>query len=120
MSVFTVFEYFYRDASNYKAWGSLILRGIATEHDTQTLRRRFDSGEFFIAEQLGIPALYAELHELSGGQTEDDHVWHTFHGLRKENSEDDITKVFDTVSGFVGKIEEVKEWNLELSPHWDI
>jgi len=120
MSNLSVFEYFYRDASNYKVWGTLVLRGSSTSSDLEVLKSNFYSNEFFIAEQLGIPSLYAELWELSNGPSIDDHVWHSFHNLRPA-TEDDITEpIFDTVANLTLKISAVKEWEQELSPHWDI
>ena len=76
MGKFSVFSYLYRDASNYKAFGLLLLKGTASADDVEIWRQHFESSEFFIAEQLGIPALYAELWAFSDGATEDDHVWH--------------------------------------------
>jgi hypothetical protein len=117
---FCVFEYLYRDAANYKAWGTLVLRGTATESDLGVLATHFESGEFFIAEQLGIPPLYAELWEFSNGPSIDDHVWHTFHALRPATEEDINGPIFATLKEFISKIRVVKNWNQELSPHWDI
>ena len=79
-----VFQYLYRDAANYKAWGTLVLRGVATESDLEVLATHFESGEFFIAEQLSIPPLYAALWEISNGPGIDDHVCIRFmrYGLR--------------------------------------
>ena len=34
MTQFSIFDYLYRDASNYKSWGSLLLEGRATEADS--------------------------------------------------------------------------------------
>jgi hypothetical protein len=62
---FSVFSYLYRDASNYKAFGLLLLKGTASAGDVETWRQHFESGEFLIAEQLGIPPLYAELWAFS-------------------------------------------------------
>lgn len=120
MQPFCVFEYLYRDASNYKVWGTLVLQGTATEYDLEVLATHFESGEFFIAEQLDIPPLYAELWEFSNGPSIDDHVWHTFYALRPATEEDIKESIFDTVKNFISKIEAVKNWNQELSPHWNI
>jgi len=120
MEKFSVFEYLYRDASNYKAWGTLVLGGAAIASDLEVLKSKFESGEFFIAEQLGIPPLYAELWEFSNGPSIDDHVWHSFHALRVATDEDITEPVFGTVANLISKISEVKEWAPELSPHWDI
>ena len=118
--IFSIFEYLYRDASNYKVWGTLLLEGVANETDLQVLASKFESGELFIAEQLGIPALYADLWEFSNGPTEDDHVWHTFHALRAVTPDDTNVEIFGSLENLVAKINSVREWNLELSPHWDI
>lgn len=120
MQKFFIFEYFYRDAANYKVWGTLTLRGTATKSDLEVLATNFESGEFFIAEQLGIPPLYAALWEFSNGPSMDDHVWHTFYALRPATEEDIKEPVFDTVKNFISKISAIKDWNQELSPHWNI
>ncbi len=112
---FSVFDYCYRDASDYKAWGTLLLQGACSNSDIECLRKQFDSGEFFIAEQLGIPSLYAELWELSGGPTADDHVWHTFYALRETDA-----IVFGTVENLISKIKGIENWNETLSPHWNL
>lgn len=119
MVEFSVFDYFYRDASNYKAWGTLLLQGACSNSDIESLRKQFDYGEFFIAEQLGIPPFYAELWELSGGRTVDDHVWHTFYALRPAAPEETDARVFGTVENLISKIKDLETWNEALSPHWD-
>ena len=116
---FSVFEYCYRDAANYKAYGQLLLKGSVSITDTQSLQRHFESGEFFIAEQLGIPPLYDDLWALSDGPTEDDHVWHTFHKLRPARSDEIAANVFDTADNLISKIGAVVVWNQTLSPHWE-
>jgi hypothetical protein len=35
---FCIFEYLYRDASNYKAWGEVLLSGAPTENEIAALR----------------------------------------------------------------------------------
>ncbi len=119
MSNFSVFEYCYRDASNYKAYGRLLLNGIASDVDVQLMRSRLESSELFIAEQLAIPPLYAELWELSHGPTGDDHVWHTFENLRPAADDEIKQPVFDTIENFFYNIAGVGAWNQKLSPHWD-
>ena len=51
---YCVFEYVYRDASNYKAWGKILLSGIPSQNDTAALLACFESDEYFVAEQVGI------------------------------------------------------------------
>lgn len=77
-----VFEYLYRDASNYKAWGELLLSGIPSQNDIAALRACLELDVYFVAEQVGIPAVYKELWDLSGGQSSDDHALHEVIALR--------------------------------------
>ena len=120
MTKFSVFSYLYRDASNYKAYGRLLLKGTASVADVESLRQHFESGEFFIAEELGIPALYAELWAFSSGPIPDDHAWHTFEGLKLATADDITLPIFDTVKSLTKKIKCVVAWNEKLSPHWDV
>ena len=120
MPKFSVFSYLYRDASNYKAYGRLLLKGTATAADVESLRQHFESGECFIAEQLGIPALYAELWAFSSGPISDDYAWHTFERLKLATADDLTLPIFDTVKSLTKKIKSVVAWNEKLSPHWDI
>ncbi len=120
MTEFSIFDYLYRDAGNYKAWGSLLLVGHANEAEIREIQTRLDGSEFFIAEQVGIPPLYAELWEYSGGPTEDDHVWHTFHELRPANAEESTGQPWGTVCDLIARFKSVKHWDEQLSPHWEI
>ncbi|MEO6321988.1 MAG: hypothetical protein ABIR56_14965 [Polaromonas sp.] len=120
MKDFSVFEYCYRDASNYKSWGVLLLQGSASGADIEDLQRHFDSDSYFIAEQLCIPPLYAELWAFSAGPTIDDHVWHTFNALRPATAQERKAPVFDTMENFLKKIKAVQAWNETLSPHWGL
>lgn len=120
MCKFSVFEYFYRDAANYKSWGFLLLSGSATSSDIQELQDHFDSECFFIAEQLRIPPLYAELWALSNGPSSDDHVWHTYHALRPACAQDMQAAVFGSVESLIQTINSVTRWDETLSPHWDL
>ena len=120
MRDFSLFEYLYRDASNYKSWSTLLLQGAASNADIEDLQHHFDSGCYFIAEQLCIPPLYAELWAFSGGPSIDDHVWHTFHELRPATTQDMDALVFETLKNFLQRVKAVQAWDETLSPHWGI
>jgi hypothetical protein len=81
---FLVFDYLYRDASNYKAFGSFGLIGTLPDAERSELVGCLDGGEFLVAEQVGVPPLYAALFEHGSGPSEDDHAWHMFEGFRDE------------------------------------
>lgn len=120
MQQFSVFEYCYRDAANYKAWGSVLLEGFATTAAIEELQSHFEARIFFIAEQLKIPPLYSELWALSHGPTPDDHVWHSFHTLRPAEAHEVTEPVFSTVNAFVKTVRTIRAWDQTLSPHWSI
>ena len=120
MRNFSVSEYCYRDASNYKSWWPLLLLGRTTNTEVEILRHQFGLESHFIAEQLCIPALYAELWVFTNGPVDDDHVWHTFDTLRPATAQDMETPIFGTLAELIQKIEAVKAWDETLSPHWGI
>ena len=120
MTTSSIFEYLYRDASNYKSWGALLLEGTATDAEVTDFLGQFEAGSYFIAEQLGIAPLYSALWAISGGPSDDDHVWHTFHALRAATAQDMETPVFGTLAELIQKINAVEAWDEALSPHWGI
>lgn len=114
---YCVFEYLYRDAGNYKAWGALLLRGSLTKAQVAEMRSKFEDGEFFIAEQLGVPTLYQELWKYSDGPTESDHPWHEFSAIRPaEECDLSAGPPWGTMNALFKTITSVTHWNERLSP----
>lgn len=71
-----VFNYLYRDASNYKSWGAVLLEDDVSDFDREELKRLW-TGKNFVARQLGVRDLRADMWKWSGGlPNEDDHEWH--------------------------------------------
>ena len=69
------FIYLYRDASNYKQHGEVILsneKQLAVEEIDQQVRSLLSDGCFFIAQQVQIEERFFAV------ATEDDHPWHEF------------------------------------------
>jgi len=115
-----VFEYLYRDASNYKAWGELLLLGIPSQSDVAEFRACLESGVYFVAEQAGIPAVYKELWDLSGGPTSDDHALHEFVALRAASEDERKSlSLFGGLSSFLMTFQAVTKWNYSLSPNFE-
>ena len=114
-----VFEYLYRDASNYKAYGALLLEGRASKSHSAKIVDVLDGGEFFVAEQVGVPTLYQELWNFSNGPTEDDHVWHTFIRIRAATKKDLHETPWGALDELVERFAAVRSWNLSLSPHYE-
>ena len=118
---YCVFEFLYRDASNYKAYGEILLSGVPSESDIELLRTYLESGEYFVAEQVGIPAVYNELWDLSGGPNSDDHALHEFVALRKATEDEKITlSLFGDLPNLLNSFRLVTTWDYSLSPNFDI
>jgi len=118
---YCVFEYLYRDASNYKAWGEILLSGVPSQNDIAVLRACLESDEYFVAEQVGIPALYKELWDLSGGPNSDDHALHEFVALRVASEDERKSlRLFGDLSSLLKTFEAVTTWDYSLSPNFDI
>ncbi len=118
---YCVFEYLYRDASNYKAWGEILLSGTPSQNDIEALLASLESGEYFVAEQVGIPALYQELWELSDGPNSDDHALHEFVALRVASEDERKSlRLFGDLSSLLKAFQAVTTWDYSLSPNFDI
>lgn len=98
------FEYLYRCAGNYKNWGEVVFRNSAGE-SAESLETRLQDGlidgEFFVAEQVGLPTLYFDEVD-----SELDHGWHEFSSLREtdepvtDQTDRDISEVVDCLMDF--------------------
>ncbi len=113
---YTVFEYLYRDAANYKAYGLILLRGCFSERHEADIRKYCERDEYFVAEQLDIPSLCELLWVESSGPSEDDHGWHEFIGLRPpEVGEETALNEWGKLDELLMRFISVQEWNLKLS-----
>jgi len=80
----TLLLYRYRDASNFKANGEILLSGTATPELRSRLCSSLLDGEYFIPEKVGLPSLREQLYAYSDGiPTDDDHLVHEFVELRE-------------------------------------
>lgn len=116
----SVFEYIYRDAGNFKVWGEILLEGEFTAEEVSHLLARFEGGEHFIAEQIGVPPLYAELwHQCQCEPSDElDHAWHEFGEIRAASSEDFARlKPWGTTTDLLASIDLVESWNLAQSQY---
>lgn len=109
---YTVFEYLYRDASNYKAHGRVWLAGTAAADDHARIAACLHEGLYFIPEQLNLPALQALLFPHSDGVTDDDHSWHEFCALRCEVQPPPDGTIFMSLDRFIEAIS-------ALNGRWD-
>lgn len=117
---YCVFEYMYRDGSNYKAWGAILLSGELIHEDVTALKECLESGEYFVAEQVGIPPVYKELWDLSGGPTDDDHALHEFVALRAATEKECKTMpLFGELSYLLKTFQAVSKWDYSFSPNFE-
>jgi hypothetical protein len=115
-----VFEYRYRDAGNYKVEGRVLLTGKLTAQQRTAIEERMESGQFFIAEQVGIPPLCSKLFEFGGGPNSEDHAWHEFDGFRSVASHFQSAKDDTVMSAekLFRAFKSVECWKPELSPNF--
>ena len=102
----TEFHYTYRDASNYKAYNTVVLSGELT---FEQLRPFLDDGENFIPYDVGLDELQ---EELPGFPKSDDHVWHELsgHDLTPTNAEPNCHM---SAESLLSNFEQVRgNWNL--------
>lgn len=118
----TILEYRYRDAGNFKADGAVLLDGQADPSLVNAAMATLQDGDFFIAEQVGIPPLYDQLYRWSGGPTAQDHCWHEFVGVHPAENEQTYGDLpcLGCANTFFERWSKMGQWRGELSPHWAI
>jgi hypothetical protein len=103
-----------------KALGALLLSGEPTQEDVAALKECWESGEYFVAEQVGVSPVYKELWDLSGGPTSDDHALHEFVALRAATDEEQkSTPLFGELSHLLNSFQAVTKWDYSLSPNYE-
>lgn len=118
----TIFEYLYRDAGNFKAFGAVLLEGELADAELAALAACFPGDGLFIAEQIPVPTLYAKLYRYSGGPTRDDHCWHEFRAVRGLAEGETATDAhrWGSAQQFVRCVTAIARWDETLSPHFCI
>jgi len=119
MKDYSVMEYLYRDSNNFKAFGQLLLTGDIADTDISKIKSSLDSGEYFVAEQVGIPPLYSQLWQYSNGPTIADHAYHEFVELHSATDEEiSSLPVWGDISALISKFQHVRQvWDCRLSVH---
>jgi hypothetical protein len=114
------FEYRYRDASNYKVEGRILLTGNLTKQEQAAIQGKMESGQFFVAEQVGIPPLFEKLFEFGGGPTAEDHAWHEFDSFQETavNVNDVEKNATVNARAFLDAFNLVQDWKPELSSNF--
>lgn len=117
--IWTEFQYLYRDAGNFKVFGSVILRGRLDECARAKILEVLDEDGRFVAEQVGIPSLYGPLHQLTNGPCKTDVYTHEFCDFEELPFASIPTGsiVWGCCGDFINAFASVKEWAMELSPN---
>jgi hypothetical protein len=95
------FNYLYRDAGNYKEWGSVVFsnpKQIDIKQIENQIKEKLIETDFFIAKDWGIPSLcFAEWDD------DMDHIFHEFDSieLTSENPDDKFNR---SISIFIKSI----------------
>jgi len=109
MNEFTVIEYLYRDASNYKVWSEIRLAGVFTQEDVETIQFCMYDGDSFVPQEVGLPPLQPLLWEEFGGPNDDDHDWHSIESIRPATQTDMILPLYGTTDKLVTAFQAVRE-----------
>lgn len=120
MNNYSVFEYLYRDANNFKAFGQLLISGNISDEYATKLESYLDYGEYFVAEQVNIPTLYSQLWEYSNGPTLADHAFHEFSSVRTATNEEIASmKLWGDTSYMLEAFRKASQrlWDCSLSVH---
>ncbi|WP_116790243.1 hypothetical protein [Flavobacterium psychrotrophum] len=83
-------NYLYRDSSNYKNFGSVNFSNptnISIEEIETAIQSNLIDGEYFVAEDWGLPTLYFD------EWTEDDHYWHEFLNIEITEIQDEFISI---------------------------
>lgn len=86
------FEYLYRDAANYKNYGSVVFANpsnLSIAEIERQIRQHLIDGEFIDIAGLGIPHLYFD------NLTENDHTWREFVAVEVTEEKDVEGKVIE-------------------------
>jgi len=68
------FDLEYRDASNYRASVTVVVKGEINQDQIDKISRNLEDGMFIIAHQVGLPTPAEQLHH-EFGTSDDDHVF---------------------------------------------
>ena len=103
MGNFTIVEYQYRDASNYKARGEIRLAGSLRKKDVVEIQDMF-----FVPEEVGLQPLQPLLWGEQGEPNEDDHDWHTIEQIRDATHDDMALPLYGTTDDFIASFKNYK------------
>lgn len=119
LKIWTEFHYLYRDAGNFKVFGSVVLEGRLNEWARAAIVNSLDEDGRFVAEQVHVPTLYEPLYQHTGGPSTVDVCTHEFCHFEEVKSEHAPagSEVWGSSVNFVAVFTRIREWAMELSPN---
>lgn len=120
-AAFTVFEYLYRDAGNFKTHGRLLLAGASDEAEA-AIRGCLEWGDQFVAEQVWVPSLCdAHWRAVGEGPSDLDHAFHEFVGLRAAPIGEAKQVPWGSLETLVARMRAAAgRWDVALSPNCEL
>lgn len=112
----TLFEWQYRDASNYKTSRTTVLKGELSEAERQEIHACLFEGTFFIPGQIGLADLQNSFQGCTSYWDPDaDHIFHEINGLEPTDlpATDDMTAM-DLLAAFRKAAQD--GWDQEYTP----
>jgi hypothetical protein len=113
----TRIEYMYRDAGNYKRYGTAVLAGRITPDQVRTLKASLSDDMFFIPDQIGLGGLQGTFEHGAGWNEDSDHVWHTIEAVKHTTAEPTGPSVDEMLAAWPTSADgwDVAKYALELS-----
>lgn len=79
----TAIQYFYRDASNYKQYCEIVIRGVMSADQAAAIASKLDGDDGFIPGMVGL----VDLQSMLGEWSDDDHVFHDICSITRTDAE---------------------------------
>src|SRR3546814_4262373 len=112
---FTVFEYMYRDAGNFKTEGRLLLSGMDPEAEA-VIRGCLEWRDQSVPEQVGVPALCEDHWDSVGAEPSDlDQAYHEFVCLRPADRDHRVLPEWGALAPLIARMQAAaRQWDRTL------
>ncbi len=103
----TIIQYLYRDASNYKKWNEVIIRGELSSEQLERIEACLFDGEYFVPRSVGLPEV-----RITDYRTDDDHCWFEWAVCDVEMEFTEACPTVDmSADELVERFEQVSQWD---------
>ena len=101
----TTIEYLYRDASNYKKWNRVVIRGELSSEQLERIEACLD-GDYFVPRSVGLPE-----HRITDYRTDDDHCWFEWEVCDVAELTEELPTIDMSAEELVRRFEQVSHWD---------